>query len=176
MADVKEETGKNVKCSFCGEDAYCEPCKAEPAKAEGFEHMCYDCHQKMGGQVPENVRDRTHVCIPPEKLQQNFERFMNDVTARAFSDMWDSEKKKLKEMSKQELAQAAFFEGASFMFQLVQRMSAEPPKKEGPEGAHSHEGHAHEGHEHGEHEHEEGHKHAEHEHKGHKHEEEHKHE
>jgi hypothetical protein len=33
--------------------------------------------------------------------------------------------KRLKEMSKQELAQAAFFEGASFMWHFMQRMSQE---------------------------------------------------
>ncbi len=136
MADISEEEvvkkanedANNVKCSFCGNEAYCEPCKNEPAKMAGFEHMCYDCHQRMG-QVPENVRDKTHLCIPPEKLQENFERFMNDVTQRAFDDLWNAEKKKLKEMSRQELAQASFFEGASFMFHLMQRMSQQPPQQ-----------------------------------------------
>ncbi|MEW6036053.1 MAG: hypothetical protein AB1529_05550 [Candidatus Micrarchaeota archaeon] len=133
MADMSEEEvvkkanedANNVKCSFCGNEAYCEPCKNEPAKMAGFEHMCFECHQRMG-QVPENVRDKTHLCIPPEKLQENFERFMNDVTQRAFDDLWNAEKKKLKEMSRQELAQASFFEGASFMFHLMQRMSQQP--------------------------------------------------
>jgi len=118
----------NVKCSFCGDDTFCEQCRAAPEKAGEFEHMCYDCHQKMGGVVPENIRDRTHICIPPEKLQENFERFMNDVTGRAFMQLWETEKKKLKELSRQELAQAAFFEGASFMWQFVQRMNQQPPQ------------------------------------------------
>jgi hypothetical protein len=122
-----EPTEKNVKCSFCGDDTLCEPCMLEPEKAGSFEHMCYDCHQKMGGVVPENVRDKTHICIPPEKLQENFEKFMNDVTHRAFLQLWESEKKKLKELSRQELAQASFFEGASFMWHFVQRMNQQPP-------------------------------------------------
>jgi hypothetical protein len=134
MADISEEDvvkkaneeANNVKCSFCGNETYCEQCRKEPGKMGGFEHMCYDCHQRMG-QVPENLRDKTHMCIPPEKLQENFERFMNDVTQRAFDDLWNAEKKKLKEMSRQELAQASFFEGASFMFHLMQRMSQQPP-------------------------------------------------
>ncbi len=134
MANGKEaapqagQSERNVKCSFCGDDTSCEQCRAAPEKAGDFEHMCYDCHQKMGGAVPENIRDRTHICIPPEKLQENFEKFMNDMTQRAFMQLWDSEKKKLKELSKQELAQAAFFEGASFMWQFVQRMNQQPPE------------------------------------------------
>ncbi|MCI0503630.1 hypothetical protein L0Y65_02855 [Candidatus Micrarchaeota archaeon] len=125
-----EGAEKNVKCSFCGNDTFCEQCKAEPAKVASFEHMCYECHQRMGGVVPENVKDKTHICIPPEKLQENFERFMSEMTYRAFSELWEAEKKKLKEMSRQELAQAAFFEGASFMWHFVQRMQqppAQPP-------------------------------------------------
>ncbi len=128
---IKEETqeDKNVKCSFCGNDAYCDACKKDPASAAKFEHMCYDCYQRMGGQLPENVKDKTHICIPPEKLQENFERFLNEMTGRAFDDLWSAEKKKLKEMSRQELAQASFFEGARFMFGLMQRMSQEPEQK-----------------------------------------------
>ncbi len=127
---------KNVKCSFCGDDTSCGQCMESPEKAGDFEHMCYDCHQKMGGVVPENVRAKTHVCIPPERMQENFERFMNEMTARAFMQLWDAEKKKLKEMSRQELAQAAFFEGASFMWHFVQRMQQPPPEAGGkaPEG------------------------------------------
>jgi len=133
-----EQADKNVKCSFCGNDTYCEQCSADMAKSAEFEHMCYDCNQKMGGVVPENVRDKTHVCIPPEKLQENFEKFMNDMTARAFMQLWEAEKKKLKEMSRQELAQASFFEGASFMWHMVQRMQQppqEPPAQGGEQAA-----------------------------------------
>lgn len=130
-----EQSDKNVKCSFCGNDTFCEQCKADMSKSADFEHMCYDCNQKMGGAVPENVKDKTHVCIPPEKLQENFERFMNDMTARAFMQLWESEKKKLKEMSRQELAQAAFFEGASFMWHMVQRMQQPPQEPVQGQGA-----------------------------------------
>ncbi len=129
-----EQADKNVKCSFCGNDTYCEQCSADMSKSSEFEHMCFECNQKMGGVVPENVRDKTHVCIPPEKLQENFEKFMNDMTARAFMQLWEAEKKKLKEMSRQELAQASFFEGASFMWHMVQRMQ-QPPQEPPAKGA-----------------------------------------
>lgn len=127
---VKDETN-NVKCSFCGNDTFCDACKKDPQAGAGKEHSCYDCYQKMNGQLPENVRENTHICIPPEKLQENFERFMSDMTFRAFMDLWNSEKKRLKEMSRQELAQASFFEGARFMFGLINRMSQEPPAQGG---------------------------------------------
>jgi hypothetical protein len=78
------------------------------------------------------VKDKTHVCITPEKLQENFQRFMDEMTGRAFMELWDSEKKNLKSMSRQELAQSAFFEGARFMFNFMQRMSAEQPGGQQP--------------------------------------------
>ncbi len=133
-AKANEETN-NVKCSFCGNETSCDACRREPEKAKDFEHACYDCYQKMGGNLPENVRDKTHVCVPPEKMQENFERFLNDMTQRAFMDLWNSEKKRLKDMSRQELSQASFFEGARFMFGLMQRMSQEPQEKAGVEKA-----------------------------------------
>ncbi|MEW6749197.1 MAG: hypothetical protein AB1295_05820 [Candidatus Micrarchaeota archaeon] len=131
--EVKEAAKErsNVKCSFCGNDAFCGSCADNPDKAGDSEHMCYDCYQRMG-EVPENVRDKTHVCMAPEQIDENFRRFMDEVTHRAFQDLWDSKKKELKEMSRQELALTSFFEGASFMFQLMQRMSQQPPAGSGP--------------------------------------------
>ncbi|MEW6722400.1 MAG: hypothetical protein AB1324_04005 [Candidatus Micrarchaeota archaeon] len=134
MEDIKEEevakkvdeAVNNAKCSFCGNDTSCEQCGKEAVP--GFEHMCYDCYQKMGG-VPENLKEKTHVCVPPEKMRENFERFMNEMTMRAFNELWNAEKKKLKEMSKQELSQASFFEGARFMFHFINRMSEKPPEQ-----------------------------------------------
>lgn len=149
-----------MKCSFCGNDTLCERCKAEPSSAEGAEHICYDCYQKMGGQLPENLKDRTHICITQEQMSQNFERFLNDTTERAFGELWDAEKKKLKEMSRQELAKTSFFEGARFMFSLMQHL----------EKGQEQEGQGHEGHEHS---HEPGHEHG-HKHEGHEHKHEHK--
>ena len=130
--NIKEKTN-NVKCSFCGNDDWCDNCSKEPSKLASFEHSCYDCYQKMGGQFPENVKDKTHLCIPPEKVQENFERFLSEMTYRAFTDLWDAEKKKLKEMSRQELSQASFFEGARFMFGFMQKMSAENAAPEAKE-------------------------------------------
>src|SRR5271157_3093619 len=125
---IKEEE-KNVKCSFCGNDTSCEQCRQAPGEMPKFEHVCFDCYQGMKGQLPENVREKTHVCIPQEKLNESFERFLNDMTSKAFTDLWNSEKKKLKEMSRQELSQASFFEGARFMFGFMQKMSAEEGKE-----------------------------------------------
>lgn len=165
-----------MKCSFCGNDTSCDRCKAEPSSGAGSEHICYECYQKMGGQLPENLKDRTHICISQEQMSQNFERFLNDTTERAFGELWVAEKKKLKEMSRQELSKASFFEGARFMFSLMQHLE-KGDQEQGPE--HEHEGHEHGeegGHEHthehtheGEHKH--SHEHGEHEHEGHEHEE-----
>ena len=133
MAQEKKGPEDNVKCSFCGNDSFCDQCKADPSKAAGFEHMCYDCFQRMGGVIPENVKEKTHVCISEQKMQESFEKFMDQMTGRAFAELWNSEKKKLKDLSKQELAEAVFFEGARFMFNFVSRMQADQ-KAAGNEG------------------------------------------
>lgn len=169
-AEKNEERSNNVKCSFCGNDALCSSCAKDPDNSQNFEHMCFECYTKMGEDVPENVREKTHVIIPPEKMAEQFQKFLDQMTGRAFEDLWVQEKAKLREMSKQELAQASFFEGARFMFDFMQRMSADDEH-----AGHGHE-HSHEGHEHGHeaHSHEgsenshEGHAHA-HETPGHKH-------
>ncbi len=144
MAENEKPTEKNnVKCSFCGNDTFCDQCQADPAKGTEKEHMCYECYNGMNGVLPENVKDKTHVCIPPEKIAESFQNFINDMTGRAFMELWNSEKRKLKERSRQELAQASFFEGSRFMFDFMQRMSRDEHKpEEGHEHEHEH-GHAH---------------------------------
>ena len=94
----KNEEKNNAKCSFCGNDTFCDQCQVDSAKGAGMEHVCYDCYQGMKGVLPENVKDKTHVCIPQEKLAENFQKFINDMTYQAFTELWNAEKKRLKEM------------------------------------------------------------------------------
>jgi len=121
MAEEKPETQNNVKCSYCGNDTFCDSCQKAPDNTA--EHMCFECYQQMGGQMPQDKK--VHLCIPPEKMVELYERFLDDNTGHAFEELWNAEKKKLKEMSKQEIAQACFFEGARFMYAFMQKMSAE---------------------------------------------------
>ena len=123
IQEKTDTTETNVKCSFCGNDTICEPCKKQPENLARFEHMCYECYVNVGTETSIEVKEKTHFCIPQEKLNEQFERFLDDTTHKAFIELWTGEKKKLKELSKQELAQTAFFEGARFMFHLMQRMS-----------------------------------------------------
>jgi hypothetical protein len=116
----------NVKCSACGKDTFCEQCQKEPGK-EGLEHLCFECYQNKGGQVEQP--ETTHVCIPQEKLTEAYDRFLTDTTERAFDELWTMEKKKLKEMSKQELAKTSFMEGARFMLAFMRKMYEESEKK-----------------------------------------------
>ncbi|VVC03760.1 Uncharacterised protein [Candidatus Bilamarchaeum dharawalense] len=147
MTSEKPEGKKennNVKCSFCGNDTFCDQCQTDSAKGTNMEHVCYDCYQGMNGVLPDNVKDKTHVCIPPEKIAESFQQFINDVTARAFMELWNAEKKKLKEMSRQDLAQTSFFEGARFMFDFMQRMSKQEEHRHEEGHEHKHEEHKHE--------------------------------
>jgi hypothetical protein len=124
MTDEVKSEG-NVKCSGCGKDTVCEQCKAG---AEGqFKHLCMECYQKAEGKVDD--KEGTHICIPQEKIMEAYDQFMTDMTNRAFSELWASEKKRLKELSKQDLAKMTFTEGARFMLHFMRRMSAENEKK-----------------------------------------------
>lgn len=114
-------TEKNIKCSSCGNSDYCERCAAGPA--EGAEHLCFECYKKQGKDVKDP--EKMHVCIPPEELSKAYDQFLADVTERAFTELWNTEKKKLKELSKQEIAKTSFFEGARFMIEFMRRMSQE---------------------------------------------------
>lgn len=119
----------NVKCENCGKDILCEQCAKEPGD---FKHLCLECYQK--GVLPKD-KEKTHLVVPPEKLAEEYDRFLSQMVGGAFDDMWANEKKKLKEQSKQEIAQTCFFEGARFMLVLMRKMSQEsqaPPAKEEP--------------------------------------------
>ena len=127
MAEEKQVVQNNVKCSYCGNDTYCDSCLRSP---EEVEHMCFECYQQLGGQMPEGKK--VHMCIPPEKMAELFQRYLDNTTGRAFEELWNAEKKKLKEMSKQEVGQACFFEGARFMYSFMQKMSADQAQEGGP--------------------------------------------
>jgi hypothetical protein len=119
-------TEDNVKCSKCGKGTFCEQCAAG---AEGdSKHICLECYQKAGGQVED--KEKTHVCIPQEKITEAYEQFLTDTTNRAFSELWTMEKKRLKELSKQDLAKVCFTEGARFMLAFMKRVSQDNERKE----------------------------------------------
>jgi hypothetical protein len=151
-----KEKDTNVRCNYCGNDTLCAECQRVPGKENESEHICFDCYQNNKGELAPEKKDKTHICIPPEKLAQAYEKFLDDTTRRAFQDLWEGEKKKMRELSKQDLAEAAFFEGARFMYSFMQKMSAQSeeagPVEEEAAAAEKHEGHSHEGHGHG-HEH-----------------------
>jgi hypothetical protein len=149
MEEKKTEDKANVRCSYCGNDTLCGDCQRQPGKENDFEHICFECYQNNKGEIAPEKKEKTHVCIPPEKLAEAYERFLEDTTRRAFSELWEQEKKKMRELSKQELAEAAFFEGARFMYAFMQRMAGPGAEgsEEGHEG-HGHGGHSHEGHQH----------------------------
>ncbi len=124
------DTENNVKCSFCGNDASCDECRKSPDQSA--EHVCYECYQQMAGQMPEGRK--IHVCIPPDKMAEMYSRFIDDVTSHAFDELWNAEKKRIKELSRQEIAQACFFEGARFMQSFLQKMQAENQEKDEEKG------------------------------------------
>jgi len=113
---------KEVKCSVCGNETKCEQCGAESEKAE---HLCLECYQKQGGKVKEGM----HVCIPKEKVEEAYDKFLANMIQGASEEMWNAEKKKLKELSKQELSKTSFFEGARFMLAFMRRVSQESEKE-----------------------------------------------
>jgi len=121
----KDLKNTNVRCNYCGNDTLCADCQRAPGKENESEHICFDCYQGNKGELAPEKKDKTHICIPPEKLAQAYEKFLEDTTRRAFQDLWEAEKKKMRELSKQDLAEASFFEGARFMYSFMQRMSAQ---------------------------------------------------
>jgi hypothetical protein len=174
-AETESKAGQekpNVRCSYCGNDTECMDCQRQPGKENDFEHICFDCYQNNKGEIAPEKKEKTHVCIPQQKIAEAYERFLEDTTKRAFNELWEAEKKKMRELSKQELAEATFFEGARFMYSFMQKMAKEQGEESGEDEGHEGEEHSHEEHSHGGekgHSHE-GHSHEGHSHEGHKHE------
>jgi hypothetical protein len=121
-------TEKNVRCNICGIELPCEQCRDEPEKFEGFAHLCYSCYKK-GAEIPD--KEKAHLCIPEDKLNEEYQKFLGEMAASTYLDMWESEKKRLKDLSRKELGQTCFLEGASFMLQLMRKMSQEGAEEEG---------------------------------------------
>lgn len=63
-----------------------------------------------------------------DQMKEAFEKFLSEATTHAFGEMWESRKKQMRELSKQDLAELSFFEGARFMFFFMQRVSEEGEK------------------------------------------------
>ena len=113
---------KEVKCSLCGINTKCEQCEKD---SEDIEHMCFECYEKH----PKQAKEDMHLCIPKTKLDEAYDKFLVNMINGASSELWKSEKKRLKELSKQELSKTSFFEGARFMLNFMRRVSEESEKE-----------------------------------------------
>jgi hypothetical protein len=64
-----------------------------------------------------------------EEQATEYDRVLAGAINQAFTQMWDGNKKKLREMSKQELSHASFFEGARFMLAFMRSVSEQQAKE-----------------------------------------------
>lgn len=108
---------QEVSCSFCSKKISCPPDLVSLSK-----HSCYDCYLKVSKETsPENL-ELMHIELPLDRPEV-FSNYANVALLNAFSALWDSEKKRLKDFSKRELSQAMFAEGAQFMMEFTKNIS-----------------------------------------------------
>ena len=88
----------NVNCSFCGNEIEC------PENMLGSEkHSCYECFRDMGEKIPANEREKIHVDIPMEKMDELMPQMLTSgLVEEAFPELWKESKKEFKEMPKKE--------------------------------------------------------------------------
>ena len=98
-----------VNCSFCGKEIECPEDMLESSE----KHMCFECFQNMDRKEMPRDLSKVHVDIPMNKVDEIIpEEMTNSLIEEVFPDVWQERKKELKEMSKKEIAEEMFGEGA----------------------------------------------------------------
>ncbi|MBI5046427.1 hypothetical protein HZC07_01720 [Candidatus Micrarchaeota archaeon] len=129
LSEAGSVVEKKLPCSSCKKEI---TCPEHMMTAERY--LCYDCFKQTKSQLSEDQLQKTYVDVPANNPEA-FQGFIEGMVGDAFIDIWSKEKDNLKELSKKELAQALFFEGAFFMFNFMQAMSEEARKEAEQPGA-----------------------------------------
>ena len=108
--DTENEEDKIVKvpCSFCGKEIECPEKMLKVDK-----HMCYECYKNPPTEISEKGPSKIHIDIPTDKLTEIFyEGIAKSIKEEIFPKLWQERKEELKNLSKKELAELIFIEGA----------------------------------------------------------------
>lgn len=98
-----------VKCSFCGKEIECP----EDMLKEVEKHACADCFRNIRDNLPEEEIKKLHVDMPLEELNDDMaEGIADKLVEDEFSSVWQDSKNDFKEMSKKEVAEEMFWQGA----------------------------------------------------------------
>lgn len=106
-----ENEFKSVKvdCSFCGKEIECPENMLEKSET----HMCFECFQGIDDKKMPKDTSKVHIDIPQDKFNDVLpEAMTNSLVEEAFPEIWKERKRKLREMSKKELAEEMFGAGA----------------------------------------------------------------
>ncbi len=122
----KTEIKNNSVCDLCKSNVFCATC--EPGPVKDATNVCLNCYQTQDPRRPE-LKD-AHPAFPAEQADDQVQHFIRNVAHNAFADLWETHKKELKDLSKQEIARVCFIEGAHFMHQFLKQTSADMQKEE----------------------------------------------
>ena len=90
-----------VNCSWCGREI---ECPEDMLNAE--KHGCFECFKKLEeGKIKIENPEKVHFDIPSEELATKVAEIYCE---KAFPEIWNQNKKELKELSKKELAETMF--------------------------------------------------------------------
>ena len=102
-----DDTCVNVNCSYCGAEMDCP----QDMLAESEKHMCFACFQQQD--LTKIDPAKVNIEIPNDKMDEVIpEVFVNSIMQEAFPEVWQGKKEELKELSKKEIAEMMFSEGA----------------------------------------------------------------
>ncbi len=104
-----DENSVKVNCDYCEKEMECPKDMLQTSKS----HMCHECFsERVEKGSNEELKD-VHVDFPTEDLiEKTANTMVNEMVEEVFSDIWNSKKSELKEMSKKDAAYEMFGAGA----------------------------------------------------------------
>src|SRR3989338_9126474 len=106
-----------VLCSFCHKEILCPPDMLHSDK-----HICFECFQTKP-EIQGMDLGKVHIDIPPDKIKEiGPDLMVSHVVSGFFPELWQENKEKLKELSKQDLAREMFAAGAMSIIEVMEEL------------------------------------------------------
>lgn len=98
-----------INCSFCSKEIECPEDMLDKVE----KHACFDCFDKLEENMSDEEIEKIHVDIPQDKFNETIaDKIVSHMMKGFFPTFWQKNKEDFKELSKKEIAETMFEEGA----------------------------------------------------------------
>src|SRR3989338_7354989 len=102
-----------VNCSFCAKEIKCPKDMLQKSK-----YICYACFTNT--ELPDEKLEDVYVDIPRDEMEEFIpEAMTRSLLSAVFPDIWKERKQDIKALSKKDLAEEMFGEGAYHAFHMI---------------------------------------------------------